>query len=319
MRKNRHQIHHLIWLVNTILGAGEGGIRRCDIIRKWRDHTGEDDRDYPPRTFINHKDDIRDIFGLDIGCRAVGKGAGREYYYYIQNPEDLSATRAQGWLVNTFSLKCILEEGGSMRGCISLEDIPRGHQWLAPAIRAVRSMNAVMLGYAKYTGESKQVKVFPYGLKIFRQRWYLIARLPDASGDGFRIYSLDRVTSMDILDETFVRDADWDIDDYFGSVIGIWVTRDGAETVELLVSPVAARYLDDLPLHASQRKEPLEDGRFRYTLRVKVTPDLVQELLRFRSGVEVAAPASLRETMKETIADMARAYGMEIINNKDRI
>lgn len=309
MRKNPHSIHHLIWLVNTILSAGEAGIRRTDIADKWRAHIGEPDKDYPPRTFINHKEDIREVFGLNICCRAVGKGADREYYYYIENPEDLSTSRAQGWLINTFSLKNILDESSSVKDSISLEDIPKGQQLMPVVISAVKEMRKVYIHYTKYSGEGKSVCVEPYGLKVFKQRWYLVGKIADKSrDDGFRIYSLDRIDSIEVTDEKFSKDADWSIDEHFASNIGIWTSQEKACRVIIRANSLAAKYLADLPLHSSQEIVSEDGGYAVLSYWLKVTPDLVQELFRFRENIEVLEPPRLRRMMADTVVAMSKMY-----------
>lgn len=307
MSKNQQRIHRLIWLVNTILSAGEQGLRLSDIRNRWEMHTSDASADYPSRTFINHKNDIAEIFGLDIGCRIVGKGSGRECYYFIENPEDLTSSRAQGWLISTFSLKSILSEGESIRDSISLEDIPRGQQWLPLLISAIRCRNRLRLDYDKYHSDPEIVEVCPYGLKVFKQRWYLIARISPSG--AFRTYSLDRIAGIASTGEGFVRDDSWNIDEHFASSVGIWTADSLATRVLLKVTPFLAKYLEGLPLHSSQQYEgQTPQGDMLYSYWLKITPDLEQELFRFMDQAEVLEPSSLRLKMAAVASNINKLY-----------
>ena len=43
--------------------------------------------------------------------------------------------------------------------------------------------------------------VEPYCVKVFKQRWYMVARSPEK--DGVFIYALDRILQLEMTDVTF--------------------------------------------------------------------------------------------------------------------
>lgn len=93
-------LRRYVWLVNTIIQAGE--ITFEDINNKWlEDRTLqlEDEGKIPERTFHHHRQAIADIFGLDIACnRYDGKT------YYIENLEELNQPTFTSWLFNGLAL-----------------------------------------------------------------------------------------------------------------------------------------------------------------------------------------------------------------------
>ena len=77
------------WLVEVLNRNGSLTFR--DINQKWQNSNLNDIRaEFPKRTFHDHRDAIRDMFGIDIECN---KRDG--FKYYIENPEALknSGTR----------------------------------------------------------------------------------------------------------------------------------------------------------------------------------------------------------------------------------
>ena len=78
---SKNLINRYIWLVDTIYQAGSEGITLSEISKKWEKNDrlsgGEE---YPRRTFMNHKKDIWDIFGIEIGCHKFSNS------YYIVDP-----------------------------------------------------------------------------------------------------------------------------------------------------------------------------------------------------------------------------------------
>ena len=68
-----------------------------------------------------------------------------------------------------------------------------------------------------------------------------------------------------------------------------------------------AKYLRALPLHHSQR-EAIHDNYSVFYYRLRLTPDLVQELLSMGSAVTVVSPPELRAMMVTQLRDTLANY-----------
>ena len=80
MAKDSFRIY--IWMLDTIQRYGR--ITLADLKDKWRTCSANDGRkELAPRTFANYKENIEQIFGIEIACdRATNE-------YYIVNESDL--------------------------------------------------------------------------------------------------------------------------------------------------------------------------------------------------------------------------------------
>ena len=68
MRKDL--IRKYIWLIDTINQAGSEGITFARIAEKWKSNILlSKGTEYAWRTFMNHKDDVYELFGIQIECR----------------------------------------------------------------------------------------------------------------------------------------------------------------------------------------------------------------------------------------------------------
>lgn len=69
-------------------------------------------------------------------------------------------------------------------------------------------------------------------------------------------------------------------------------------------------YIITKPLHESQcfMRKKMEDGRWKITLKVKDNYELKSLLRSFGEQIEVMAPASLRQEMKESVDCMSKMY-----------
>jgi len=129
------------------------------------------------------------------------------------------------------------------------------------------------------------------------------------SRDSIRLYSLDRIESVEMTDRTFKMDKDFCAADYFSSYFGI-VTDERVKPTRIVLRANANHtpYLKSLPLHHSQRL--IEDnGEYAdFELFLAPTYDFIMKLLQVGGMIEVIQPASLRHEMKGWITDMNELY-----------
>lgn len=172
----------------------------------------------------------------------------------------------------------------------------------------MRESKCLTYTYQSFWGEeAKTVTAEPYLIKVFKQRWYLIAHT--AEHEGLRTYALNRIQDLTISDRKFKMPKDFDAEDMFATAYGIVVREaEKAERIEIIVYNNQAKYLRSLPLHHSQREIETTDDYSVFEYYLKPTYDFVQELLLHGPDVEVVQPSSLRQLMKQRIEEMAELY-----------
>ena len=207
-----------IWLVDTIYRAGK--ITFEEISDKWQRSPLCDGKELPLRTFHNHRAAIEDMFDINILC---DKRDG--YKYYIENADDIEKGGVRSWLLNTFAVNNLINESHHIKHRILFESIPSGQNYLAPLIEAMRDGVTAEITYRNFWKEKEATfEVEPYCVKVFRQRWYLVAR--NIGFDALRIYSLDRILGLRQTDNRFSYPKDFDPEGYFYNSFGIIVDED---------------------------------------------------------------------------------------------
>ncbi len=168
-----------------------------------------------------------------------------------------------------------------------------GSEFLADLFGAIKSMVWVRFEYARYqTEELEKREVLPLLLKQYRNRWYLISW--DRMRDDFRTFGLDRIEDLEITSEKGERPSGFDPDNFFKHSIGI--TNDNSPPLEVILdaSELASKYLDSLPLHISQKIVERREKGYRFKLTVKITEELIREIMSYGGAVKVIEPASLK-------------------------
>ena len=292
-----------IWLVDNILRAGERGITFEEINRRWmRSQYNDTGDNYPERSFHRHKNAIKEMFDIDIECDK------RTGCYTIANADDMNQGGVRTWLLNTFAVNNLINESHHLKRRILFEEIPSGQRFLTTIIEAMRDGLTVTLTYQSFNKDNPHTfEVHPYCVKVFKQRWYMVAYSPYYN--ELRIYALDRVLEVETTETKFKLPKNFDAKEYFAEAFGIMIGHDcNVERVEVKVMNRQREYLRTLPLHPSQQEVETADDYSVFTFNLRPTFDFVQELRRYGSEAEVLAPQWLREEFAAEVMRMAKLY-----------
>ena len=298
--------HQYIWIINTLRAYHKMTFE--ELNQKWQDDDVADGNPLQRSSFNRHRDAILDMFGLIIDCEP------KTYKYYISNKEVLGDDSIERWLFSTLTVHGVLADSASIQERIILESAPEGEEYLDTIIRGIKTNRRLRMGYKKFQAEGYEKTVCPYALKLFRQRWYLLALNDD---DQIRIYALDRMTMVELTDETFEMPADFSAQTYFSEYFGVLTTDTPLVHVVVRAHKWMPNYLRTLPLHHSQRE--LEAGEIThadssttaytdFSFDIRPTSDFLGELLRHSDGIEVLQPLDLRERMRQMIAETLKRY-----------
>ena len=289
--------HQYIWIINTLRAYRKLSFE--ELNQKWQDDKVADGNPLHRSSFNRHRDAILDMFGIVIDCDK------KTYKYYISNKEVLSDDSIERWLFSTLTVHGMLADSAAVKERLVLENAPAGEQYLDIIIRAIRTDRRLRIGYKKFQAEGYEKVVCPYALKLFRQRWYLLA-LNDE--DQMRIYALDRVTMVELTDDAFEMPENFLPGAYFSEYFGVLTNDTPMAHVIIRAHKWMPNYLRTLPLHHSQRELVSTPDYTDFSFDIRPTSDFLGELLRHSDGIEVLEPLDLREKMRQMIADTLKRY-----------
>lgn len=297
-----------IWLVNIIKRARR--ISFAEIQEKWIETEMSGGVELARSTFNRHKDAIEDIFGIYIECdRKNG------YKYYIGNENVLHEDSVQNWIVSTLSVNNIFSDSKALHDRIVLQHIPCD-DYLQTCINAMKKNVRVAVRYRKYESDLVSCVDFePYCLKLFNQRWYVLAHFHrdaeagKAERDYYAVYSFDRILEMSLTDVRFKVRDDFDAQEFFGECFGV-VSGDGtpAERIVLRAYGKQRFYLHDLPLHHSQKLIGEGEGFYDYEYYVRPTHDFCGHILSLGNQLRVVSPQTLADKICRMATDTLKMY-----------
>ena len=164
---------------------------------------------------------------------------------------------------------------------------------------AMLDNSQVRIEYRKYSSDlSEQLTVCPYALKEDMKRWYLVGY--SLERDALRVYSLDRIVELKVLETKFRLPRNFDIDELFRDSYGVYLSEnEEPQSIVLECDTEQARFLDGLPLHRSQRITWLT-SKARVAIRVVPNPRLIMDLCALGPRIKVLSPDSVRDAVRES-------------------
>ena len=288
-----------IWLVTLLMRHKRLTLE--EISQRWEDDKVIDGKPLLRSSFYRHKDAILNMFGIIIECDTE-----HGYKYYIANPDVLDDNSIERWMLSTLTVNTALSDSASLKDRIMLENVPTGEEFLQTIIEAMRTNRKLRMGYQKFGTDGYMKIVCPYAVKRWEQRWYLLA-LNDEN--NIRKYALDdRMTMIEMTDETFEMPEDFSSETYFADYYG--VTTDGTPLAHVVIrlSGWAPDYLRTLPLHHSQREVARTADYTDVALDIRPTNDFINKLMWYGECLEVLEPADLRLKIREILTRTLDKY-----------
>ena len=296
----KNYLDRYIWLIDTI--NRHGHISFSDISYLWaRSPLNKLGENYlPERTFHNHRQAILDTFGIEIKCdRSMG--------YYIANDEDLEEDGIRQWMLSSLSLNNLMNESREMRDRILFEEIPSSQRWLTAIVNAIKDQKTIEMTYQSFNRtEPSSFEAHPWCLKLFKQRWYLLARSKEYKEPY--IYALDRIRAVKETKNPLKVPKKFKADEFFSHFFGIIVDGRKPETIRLKVDADQVKYYKSLPLHSSQKEIATTEEYTVFQYQLIPTFDFMQEILSKGRSVEVLTPESFRDDIHAEIKAMLARY-----------
>ena len=197
------------------------------------------------------------------------------------------------------------EESSSVVSFQSNPDL-KGLNLFGKLLQAILAKRTLKIVYTPFGKDSYTECVYPYHLKQFNDRWYLIAQA--VGYDTYGHYALDRIESFEEISLHY-KEPEVDFNEYFDDIIGVTVPE-RYEPVDVILRVWNNRfnYIKTKPLHLSQRIISEEDGYTKISINVKINLELISLILSFGPDVEVIAPASLRAMIAKDTEAMLYKY-----------
>ncbi len=159
--------------------------------------------------------------------------------------------------------------------------------------------------WSNYIGEFNERHVEPIGLCYYGSQWHLIAwcRLRN----DYRDFRIDRISKLKILEEVFTRENHVSLRKYIENL----QRQTDLEIVRVEMSKERAGHITDVKYQFGWLNQVEKNGKIVMDFALFSHEFLSRWLLTFGSDVVVLEPESIKERIKELIAELQDHYSIE--------
>lgn len=200
---------------------------------------------------------------------------------YLSRIQDLFAARPEPW-----------------------KDYSKKKHVVAALVDATLHQQRVRVSYYSFASRREKDYVLdPYRLVYYHGGLYLYARAEEY--DEVRTFAVERISSIEVLDQGFEIPRDFSVAEYGRAAFGIAGGK--PEKVEVVFEAPIAGYIRERVWHESQELEERRDGGV--LLRMNVAPgfELQSWIKGFLPHVHVVAPGPLREAIVRDVEEARKS------------
>ncbi|RZJ34744.1 MAG: WYL domain-containing protein [Flavobacterium sp.] len=267
------------------------------VIRRLESDDIGQDFEFSARTFDRDKQDILDLFGIQIQYNRKDR-----VYFIEEEVEDPSVSR----MIEAFSIHQALKEGNKISPSIFLESRKSaGTHLINGLLYAIQNQFRISFTHTKFWDmQISQREVKPLAIKESQHRWYLIAQ--DQKDNIVKNFGLDRISDFRISNTKFKK-IDFDVERAYKNAFGV-ETYEPEQKIVLQFSWQQGNYIKSFPLHTSQKIVADTVNELIIELYIHPTNDFLMELMKYGPEVKVLEPKSLQEEIKDRTIKMTKRY-----------
>ncbi len=169
--------------------------------------------------------------------------------------------------------------------------------------RAVGERRTLRIQYDSFhEGQVIETVLKPYRLVFVSRAWYVVAP-SSRHNDQVRTFKLERMIEVESLDETFERNGDFCLEDYFGDAWSM-IPEGLVRRVRLRFLPKVAGTVEEVTWHRSQQVSVQPDGSCVFEADVDGLGEIVWWVLGYGDQVVVEEPLELRHRIREIAQNM---------------
>lgn len=171
---------------------------------------------------------------------------------------------------------------------------------------ALLKRNRLVIKYfAKGKGEETEREISPQRLIFYRENWYLDAYCH--LRNDLRSFAVDSIRSAVLTNTKAQEVSDKECHEHFAESYGIFSGK-ATQRAKLRFTPKHARWVAGEHWHGQQVGSFDKEGYYNLEFDFNQDPELVMDILKHGSGVEVIGPVSLKNKVKAELEKAFKSY-----------
>jgi predicted DNA-binding transcriptional regulator YafY len=197
----------------------------------------------------------------------------------------------------------------SVDNYVQFESVPEaiGSEMLPDLLKAIKDKLVISFTYTSFINAESSVRVvLPLLLKEYRNRWYVICY--STKKEKIMTFGLDRISQLNISENHFLKDFEFNPDNFFEHSIGITANDSKSDVIQMKIDKIGSKYLQSQPLHKSQKMIQIGDNYDVFEINVIISEELKRTILSYGSQLEIVKPKKLRSHIQRSVDEMKNIY-----------
>lgn len=159
--------------------------------------------------------------------------------------------------------------------------------------------------YSKSKNETTEREISPQRLIYYRENWYLDAYCH--LRNDLRSFAVDGISKATLSNRKAEEISDRQCQEHFAESYGIFSGK-ATQRAKLRFTPEHARWVSGEHWHGQQLGSFDKEGYYNLEFDYNQDPELIMDILKHGSGVEVISPASLKNKVKTELRKAIEVY-----------
>jgi len=159
--------------------------------------------------------------------------------------------------------------------------------------------------YSKGKDENTKREISPQRLIYYRENWYLDAYCH--LREGLRSFALDGILTAVLTNSKAQEVSEKECQEHFAQSYGIFSGK-ATQRAKLRFTPEHARWVSGEHWHGQQVGSFDKEGYYNLEFDFNQDPELIMDIMKHGSGVEVIGPAALKNRVKEELQKALKNY-----------
>lgn len=159
--------------------------------------------------------------------------------------------------------------------------------------------------YSRGANQITEREIAPQRLIFYRDNWYLDAYCHLRK--DLRSFALDGIRKALVTNTKAEEISEKQLHEYFAESYGIFSGK-ASHKAKLKFSPERARWVSSETWHGQQSGSFDKEGNYILEFDYNQDPELVMDILKYGSGVEVISPKSLRDRVRQELVNALNNY-----------
>ena len=159
--------------------------------------------------------------------------------------------------------------------------------------------------YSKGKDENTKREISPQRLIYYRENWYLDAYCH--LREGLRSFALDGILTAVLTNTKAQEVSEKECQEHFAQSYGIFSGK-ATQRAKLRFTPEHARWVSAEHWHGQQVGSFDKEGYYNLEFDFNQDPELIMDIMKHGSGVEVIGPAALKNRVKEELQKALKNY-----------